>query len=305
MSESTNYNILVKATNEFGTVQATIVFTTAELTNLQLKKYIYSSSNSLKIIYNEDNQVNIKYLFESLETTYAYDNGQIISEDYHHPVRGRLDADYNYNANQELVQLTTVESYSHGYTSCTFNFESKTNYAYTQIVFSQGGNGGNTQTFNYSIILTLNMDGNIVKYESRNIDTSELKTTTFEYTNDNITKLVTPEGKVLEIIYDNKKSFHTYKSRYPRGFHSANDEIIDVAGFIYIDNIIDIYLATRYIPQFYDHLNKNNPLEYKLDGQVKTTFEYEYNENNYPSSLKANFANGTSTGVVNLIYEEI
>ena len=301
LSDSTKYNVVVKATNEFGTAKATNTFTTAVLTNLRLKQYHYRNGQKLNIEYNDDHQITRKYIYEDLDTRYLYNSdGNIISEDFEHSVTGRLYANYTYNANQELVQLITKEGYVFGYKKCNYNFDSSTNYTYTRIVFDDIQN---TTTYNYSVILSLNEDGNIVRYDRLNVDTTELETTFFEYTNGNVTKMITPDGKVLEILYDNKRSFHTYKSRFPKSSGSLYGEISDVASFIYTEDI-NIHFATSEIPKFYHYVNKNNPLEYKLNGQVKTTFEYEYNENDYPSNLKVNFEDGTTTGVINLNYQE-
>ncbi|MDC8002347.1 fibronectin type III domain-containing protein [Aequorivita todarodis] len=297
LDDSTNYTVKIEAVNEFGIAQATTVFTTAELNNLRLKEYLYEDGRSIKIQYNEDDQVNLKYMFDFLQTIYTYTNGKIISENRYNQTWGNVYVDYTYNQNQELVHLKTSEYYFYSSDHYTYNFDSTTNYTYTHRRYVDY----DTYTYNYSVNIILNDDGNIVNYEELNLDTSELLITTFEYTNGNMTKLVTPDGNVLEIVYDDKKSFHTYKSRFPQ-YPKPIGEIFDATGLIYIDSI-PVYSRAKFIPQFYDYVNKNNPLEYKLDGQVKTTFEYVYNEDDYPSSLKANFQDGTSTGVVNLNYE--
>ena len=293
LDKNTPYNVKVKAKNEFGENDETKDFTTLPQRQILLKEYGYPNGRPLVIEYNEDGQIARKYIYSDFDTRYTYTDGKISTEKYYHPTSGLIDALYTYDATQRLTHLIIKEAGSRFNYTCTYDFQSNTNYTYSlrrpidYKVFID----------NYSVNIILNDEGNIVQYEELNLDTLELLTTTFEYTNGNLTKMIKNNGDILEISYDDKMSFHTYESGYPSLVTLISME--DGAGQIYNR---DLLIETYNIPQFYRYLNKNNPLEYKLNGEVKTTFEYEYNEDDYPSSLKVNFNDGTTTGIINLTY---
>ncbi|HLW31034.1 MAG TPA: hypothetical protein VKX40_02150 [Aequorivita sp.] len=288
---------MVKAANEFGENDTAKDFTTLPQRKLQLKEYIYPNGKISKIEYNEDSQVSLKYFpdYPDLNTKYTYIDGNISTDIYNHSIEGSR-AIYTYNADQRLTHLKTVEFGSHYSIRFLYDFESNTNYVYTH----ETSVDYDLITYNYSVNLILNDEGNIVKYEKLDLDSSQLDTATFEYTNGNMTYIKSRTNASWEITYDDNMSFHTYASGFPR-IDFRNGAKYDVAGLLYHK---DLHFETLDFPQFYRFLNKNNPLEYKVNGEVITTFEYEYNEDNYPISIKANFKDGTTTGVIKLNYEE-
>ncbi len=295
LNENTPYTVKIKAKNEFGEKGATNNFTTLPQRKLLLKEYIYPNHKVFKIEYNEDRQISLKYFaqYPYLNTEYTYIDGKISTDLYNHNNEWG-NAIYTYNTDQRLTHLKTNESFRFWFINCKYDFESNTEYNYEHTTNITG----QVRIRNFSVNLTLNDDGNIVKYERLDLDTSRLDTATFEYTNGNMTKIKSISGAIWEISYDDKMSFHTYASGFPSDIVMAE---IDTAGLLYHD---ELHLETRDIPHFYRFQNKNNPLEYKVNFAVKTTFEYEYNIDKYPSSLKANFDDGTNTGVIQLTYEE-
>lgn len=138
-------------------------------------------------------------------------------------------------------------------------------------------------------------EGRVLKFTRTNLETSHIDRVYFEYRNGNLTK-ITNGSNVLEITFDNANNWHTYRSAFLPYFY--NHSARDLAGLIHFPNMVR---WLNQIPQFYAFVNKNNPLEYKLNGEVFTSFQYEYNSSNYPSKITIPQNNVT----IDLEYEEI
>ncbi len=132
---------------------------------------------------------------------------------------------------------------------------------------------------NYEVSLEIDSNNNITKYTRLNTDDSHVDRVYFEYDNGNLTKL-TNGSHVTEITYDEANNWHTHRSGYQPSIYGYSAR--DMGGFIFYPNSLN---WLNQIPHFYNFNNKNNPTEYKVNGEVYTTFQYEYNAANYPSKI--------------------
>ena len=284
LDSAVNYTVKVEARNENGSSTALKDFTTLSPTNLRLKSYTEDNYefilnyNSIGLLSYRDNPSTNGY--PNIDFTYN-PNHEILTEysRYRDATGGpsaRLTYEYSGTTLTGLTIHQTGEDFTIDY---DFQFDALLNYTYTNISKVFTGGPPEIVTNNYSVVLEKNSDGNITKYTRTNTDTSQNDVVEFEYTDKNLTK-ITKGGDVLEISYDTSNNWHTYRSGFMPDVYNYTAN--DVGGFIYYPNLIR---WLNQIPQFYNFKNVNNPTEYKVNGNVVTSFQYEYNTSNYPNKI--------------------
>ncbi len=252
LESSTIYSIKVEARNQFGTAASSTELTTLQVPILRLTKY---GVNILE--YNELGLLTYRgdpSIYGYLNVNYTYDqNNNILTEVARHynAVPSSSSLTYAYS-NGLLVGLTVKERLEDIINNFVFDFQSKSNYLYTRysrVDFDE---------YNYSYEVQLELDANdhVVKYTRTNTETSAVDILNFEYNNGNLTK-ITSNGNVLEIAYDTANNWHTYRS----GFMPDRYYAEDMGGLLYFPSrFIPLFIE---IPQFYDFVNTNNPVEYR------------------------------------------
>ncbi len=306
LENSTNYTLVIKAINEYGTTVATKSFETLQFVDLQLKNYNRNDYYEFMLTYNEDGLLIYRgdprpfpNGYTNVDYTYKQNN-EILTEysrysDATGGPSGLLNYQYSNNMLTELYIKETGEDFLNNY---EFQFITPLNYSYEHrhINFNSGQSPPDTTYYNYTVILEQDTDENIRRYTRTNTETLTVNIIQFEYANKNLTK-ITDGGNVFEITYDNSNNWHTYRSGFMPYvyFYTA----ADIGGFFYLPNLIRTWL--RDIPDFFDFNNTNNPLEYKFNGQILTSFQYEYNQFNYPSKIIIPQQSDT----IELEYEEI
>jgi hypothetical protein len=140
-------------------------------------------------------------------------------------------------------------------------------------------NGTITELGQFEIQGNFNNEGQLSSLESLDLNTLEVKVFNFEYLDGNLVKIIDSNSDVWEILYDNKKTFHTYRSGCSDSYLSGSD----VAGLIFLDE--DLRDDLRHIPFLFDSNNINNPIEYKKNGITYRSFNYDYNGSDYPIKI--------------------
>lgn len=290
LESATTYILKVKAKNQFGTTPSSKEFSTLQPRNLRLKSY---GENILE--YNELGLLTYRgdpSTYGFLKVDYTYDqNNNILTEYARHynAIPSSATLTYTYS-NDLLVGLTVNEKLEDVINKFDFDFQSKSNYLYTRysrVDFDE-------YNYSYEVQLELDANDNVVKYTRTNTETSAVDILNFEYNNGNLTK-ITSNGNVLEISYDTSNNWHTYRSGFmPDRYYSE-----DIGGlYLFPSRFIPLFIE---IPQFYDFVNTNNPIEYKYNGGVLYSFQHEYNQHNYPNKITVPELNSR----FNLEYESI
>ena len=286
LSPLTDYTLKVIATNETSSKESSLIIRTLEIPTLLVSKLVFNNvvESYFDISYGEDNQVeSILYRPEPNDTyfdhtiDFGYDNkGRLITHqesgwDFRH-----THASFTYSGN--LFDEISVTIYSVDYiVNEEYDYsEDFASYNYSR-TWNENGTGGLTE--NSENTLLKDSQNRITQHYKIDAVENFEKIYEFEYQNENLTKISDSEGNVWEIKYDNHSNFNTFYAGslggdpYPRGYvaglHSLNDE--------------DLRLDLARIPDFIGYKNKNNPVEYKKNGSVLRTIQYEYNEFNYPS----------------------
>ncbi|MAO47652.1 fibronectin type III domain-containing protein [Winogradskyella sp.] len=276
LSYATNYTIKVEAKNEYGISTSSINFTTLEPSSLRLISYRQNILN-----YNESGLLTYRgdpspYGYINIDYTYNQNNQILKEESYYRDAFGKTGRlDYIYT-NDILTGLSIYERVEDVTNDLQFQFDSEIAYTYvstTRVDYNEYINY-------YQVQLEINNDNNITKYTRTNTETMHVDVVHFEYSNGNLTK-ITNGTNILEISYDTANNWHTYRSGFLPEIYDHNEK--DMAGFICYPNFLGYWL--KFMPEFYDFINTNNPLEYKYNGEVLTTFQYEYNEMNYPKKI--------------------
>lgn len=289
---NTIYTVKIKADNEFSSTEAETEFTTIN-DELLLSKYTYRS-NFVEFIY--DNNFNLERKntnFGQLYSTYSYNNDGTIRE----VVNFRFDcgslssyANYFYS-NGSLNSLNLKEfdadCFQGGWAYERFNdfsFNAGLD-SYTRVqthkFYNNSGTLMLTEINNYTVTVGYNSDGKVISISEVDNDSSIQQVYNFEYLDGNLTK-INLNGQILDIIYDDKKSFHTYDSGYGHYIYGHLKEK-DAVGLLLLEE--NITSTLRRLPLLFNNRNKNNPLEYRLNGNQILTFTYEYNSLNYPIKI--------------------
>ncbi|SRX52624.1 fibronectin type III domain-containing protein [Aequorivita sp. CIP111184] len=281
---ATTYTVKVEAKNEYSTTSASKDFTTLQPTNLRLKSY---NQGNYEFILNYNAQGLLTYRgnpspigYTNIDFTYNQNNEILTENSKYRDATGNPKGILTYEySNTTLTGLTIQQTGEDFSADSDFQFDAPLNYRYT--VNGEILTGGPPEVFNYNYEVTLETDSNnkITKYTRLNTDDSHVDRVYFEYDNGNLTKL-TNGSNITEITYDEANNWHTYRSGFNPSFYSPAAR--DIGGFIYYPNTL--YWLNQ-IPYFFNFNNKNNPTAYKVNGEVVTSFQYEYNAANYPSKI--------------------
>ena len=305
----TTYSIKVQAVNTIGIQEVVENFATPGTPKLRLieqqKIRVDNPTNRSinTITYNENNQIVRRYKrwdqlnIDLEEYEYTYNSKGLLSSErirLHHTAGGTSgQALYTYNGGQ-LETLTLNEGYGDFYVTISHSFQTPINYTF--IRRTEDGNGPPNIT-NHEVSLILDANENLTEYRETNTTAGTSIIYSFEYENENLVK-VTIGNNVLEISYDDANNLHTYPSQFSQ---YENQGYIEHCGFF--DNFIRQFQTMQRIPYFFTYNNKNNPVEYKLNGQIIQTYQYEYNEYNYPSRID-NLIEFGNPKYMTLSYEE-
>lgn len=279
LTASTSYEVKVLAINDFGEASSSFKFTTLEMQKLYLKKLTKENGNGINLYYENEKIANIQSIpFNGIDQAeFIYDvNGNIIEENFYREWNccNRF-IDYSYSDNN-LSQITVKDVYDASSISI-YEIEYDSETSYTRSYFEQTiGDPFLLKTFKVEIIK--DSKDRIIEYESVNVETNTVNETySFEYdVNNNLVRIIDMDENVYDIIYDNKNNFHTYTSTYVLDWHNTAS---DFASLIYFP------IALSYVYELYYHINKNNPFEYRKNGETLREFEYDYNEKDYPTKI--------------------
>ncbi|PIV51723.1 MAG: hypothetical protein COS19_00325 [Flavobacteriaceae bacterium CG02_land_8_20_14_3_00_34_13] len=269
------YNVKVIAINEFGENESLSSFSTLELQDLLISEYKFSNS-SINVDYDENNKI-IQKGSPFNYTNYSYDQNKKITTEFGGP-QGPVFSSTQYTYQNTNLSTILLREGNEEFWEIEFSFSSDQT-SYTKTV-SYVLNGMITQLGQYEISGNFNNEGQLISLESLNLNTLEVEVFNFEYLNGNLIKIIDPNSDVWEILYDNKKTFHTYRSGCSDSYWRA---LFDVAGLIFLDE--DLASALRHIPFLFDSNNSNNPIEYKKNGTTYRSFNYDYNDSNYPIKI--------------------
>lgn len=245
-----------------GDVGAELLLTEFDEPSLDPFYFSYNSDNRITQMQQGQFAVNYEYLSdgrrEQVYTTASH---------YSHQVS------YEYE-NDEMSKIVYMEDW---------NFRDSTDWDYTftstdsaDLIYSlYPVDGTDPMIISYSADFVLDAQGQLTSFQLTNTDTEEETTYTFEYSSNNLTKVVDNNSNTWEIEYDNKKSFLTYHSDFARDF-------IQSGGLTFYHLDYDLYQLLRKTPMVNAHMNSNNPTSVKYNGKVITTFQYEYNNSDYP-----------------------
>ncbi len=281
LNYATNYIMKVEAKNEYGTSTSSKEFTTLQPSLLRLISYDHVNYNFILeydeldlLVYRGDPS---PYGYTNIDFTYNQNNDILTEYSRYRDATANPSAQLTYEySGTTLSGLTIHETAEDATADYEFQFNSPLNYNYT--IISENLYGG-PHISNYTVDLEMDNEGKVLKFTRTNLETSHIDRVYFEYINGNLTKIANGSN-VLEITFDNANNWHTYRSGFLPYFYGHDAR--DLGGLIYFPNMVR---WLNQIPQFYDFVNKNNALEYKFNGEVFTTFQYEYNQYNYPSKI--------------------
>ncbi len=242
-----------------------------------------ASPNTIGFQYDSANNMTLRYWLndegQNTRTEFTYNAAGEVLKDRSVMLQFlQVVTNLAYNESSQLITGSmrfTVDST----TEYLFNFEPETgNYTRT-------GTAGSTDLGTIYGQPQFDSEGRLTYILFENPDATVISDFSFEYTNGNITKIVDGGGDIWEFMYDDKNSFHTFYSGSTIGaddFYGPNFDS-DFMGLTHLD--FTLINRIRKIPYLAAHINQNNPVMYMLNGTVYRTFDYLYNESDYPTTL--------------------
>ena len=277
------YSVKIIATNEYGNSEVIQGFNTLENTILYLNKYELIDGE-VNIVYNSNQDIQEltythiteSYWNKTISYNYNTENKILIEhgmrDDYVREV-----ATYTYASNN-ISQIELEEGYVDALLVHDITFYN--DLAYTRILHSVDYE--TTYISTNDVNITKDSNGNLTSLINLNTDNNIETSFSFEYDNNNLVKIIDSENNIFEILYDNYNNFHTYPSGFSNGMVGSNE----VASLLYLD--YELTEKLRLFPSLFDHINTNNPIEYKINGSTYRSFEYEYNIYGYPTKIITN-----------------
>ncbi len=286
------YMVKIIANNEFTQVESIIEFNTKE--TLYLSKLTFDNT-FIEFIYNDDMKLELKSTpIPEIRSNFLYNsNGQITSQSNRDPYGGgqsssSSSATHGY-INDQLSSITlyarnSPSSQGGWYWKIYHYIEfSQNNTSYTRKRVKQeldhSGTVVFTQEWFYTSSVIYDQANRIISLIEIDDNTQAEKNFSFEYSNGNITRMDV-NGIIVEVVYDDKKNFHTYESGFEHYIYSSYPKNQDVCGLLFLAE--DVTNELKLVPLLYNHINVNNPLQYRVDGVTERTFNYEYNTSGYP-----------------------
>ena len=272
------YSVKIIATNEYGNSETYQDFTTLENVTLFLNRYELADGVTLIDYDSNQNISKLTYTgsdyFFNRTSLYTYDNENRLLREFTQEWNSDFKkAEYSYNNNS--VQIVLAEGVPDSQKKYEINFNDE--LSYTLIEYYEDIYPHYVATYNVSI--SKNSNGDTTNLIILNTDSNIETTFSFEYENNNLIKIIDSENNLFEISYDNSNNFHTYPSGYSNGWAGVSDfaslQLLD-APLIY---------KLRKFPTLFNHINANNPVQYKKNGSIYRSFDYEYNLNNYPTKI--------------------
>jgi hypothetical protein len=316
LEESTSYTVKVIAKNDIAESASELVFNTPERKEIRLVEVRNEGENTSGIQgyeYNKQGYILHRDMvlkfndpsipnWEVYNHSYTYENDKVVEDrgnysGFYAGISLSARANYTYHNNQ-LSSFILRGNYDGYETRRTHTITSATSYSYVREQFDFVGL---YETVNYSVDLIFNGSNQLIGYEEVNVDSNQVvHNMTFEYENGDLTK-ITQGAIIFEIQYDTANNFLRYTNN---GFVPLDGNEMSSSGFHAVVTSSFPFNIIRRIPFFLTHQNTNNPIAFLRNGVPVQTFEYEYNEYNYPSTL--NFTNNSNDEVfLNLTYEEI
>ncbi|MDR6300462.1 fibronectin type III domain-containing protein [Mesonia maritima] len=281
LTPSTQYSVKISyenINNNLVTLQED--FSTSATGKLLLTNYIFlysSGRDSISLTYNENEQLTQKLFpraIHPISSNYYYNDDNKISKLNRFPHLNKVT--FNYSSNQ-IDEITILKGDSDVYYE--FYYSNFTNNSYNVIQTLKRFGGSEDFINEKNIDYTLNSDDCLSKLTITNLNTQEVNSLTFKYSKAGNLIEMDFDGNVLNIEYDNSNNFHTYDAFL---LDSRIYNFKDSGGLLFLnDEFIEVI---KYLP-FFINKNVNNPTKYILNGNLIRTFDYEYNDLNYPSKI--------------------
>jgi Fibronectin type III domain len=280
----TDYSVRIEAHNEFETVSDLANFTTLEIPDFYITKIASANNTSIfsTITYREDKQ--IEGVLNSspginLDYSYTYNEQGMLT------LYAGGDTDFGVNRASYIYSGNTIDEINAYYgfadarTDEVFNYNPDlTSYTYKRTFDNPGGVHIQEESDNF---IERDVQNRLIQHTKINTTANTETTYFFEYENENLTKISDGEGNIWEIVYDDYTSFITFYSGY-RGGRAFSGGVAAGFSYTYDNNLHD---DLRNMPDFWNYRNKNNPVEIRKNGAVLGTFQYEYNELEYPIEM--------------------
>tara|TARA_R110002124_G_scaffold286766_2_gene468631 strand:- start:648 stop:1787 length:1140 start_codon:yes stop_codon:yes gene_type:complete len=278
LNAAETYLIKLIARNDIGENQTNSSFTTLEIPTLYLVEYLYPSGEKDTLIYNEQKQILHRELTnfpDDFRSDFSYNaEGLLISDSSVSQQIVYSNANYLYQ-NGSLATINVREG-AEIFTIRDYTFDIPTNNYIVEGNEYVFGEIFELPTYeNYPIF---DSENRLISLRSIDINSGAEHYYSFAYENGNMTKITDQTGDIWEFIFDDKKTFHTYKNGCSNSFNSY-----EFLGLIALD--FELIRRIRLIPYLYGFTNQNNPIEYKLNGESYRTFSYEYNDIGYPVKI--------------------
>ena len=279
LDSSTDYQIKIIAENAVGESSDSIQFTTLENLTLLLKKHLGNDGSEANFTYTDEKITQISFSVSNYgsNTYYNYDlDGNVLSQSSNDGSIYGNSATYVYD-DRSFSEIRITDGYADAEQIHEIVYTNNSLYTRTEY-FSDFET---THVGTFEVNLSKDSNGKIIQVNSKNTDNNKQSRLVFEYDKSlNLTKITDQDQNQYEIVYDNKRNFHTYASGYSNGWSTR---ISDVMSLLFLDNSLAGKL--RLIPDLHNHINPNNPLRYSRNGDIIRSFEYEYNEYGYPVKL--------------------
>ena len=316
LQELSNYSLKIIAKNEIGETPIVKEFSTPEAKELRLIKIVTESGSNGQLVnnfeYNNDGEiVESKTVIDWNDPSFpdwdrshyvfTYLDGKLIRENAGFPWDAGIGlssrATYTYDVDQ-LLGFRLSGIYDGYETRRTHTFTSPTSYDFIRERYDMIGV---YETRNRKVDIVFNASGELLEYHQNNIEEGTMGTVIFQYESGNLIK-VTNGSNVFEVRYDTANNFLTYSNN---GFSPQyNCDCFQTSGFFKANTSKWPFVTMRRIPHFLTYKNQNNPIEYKLNGVVTHSFQYEYNPHGYPSKIIFTNSGGTTKQEI-VSYEEI
>ncbi|GGE42478.1 hypothetical protein [Psychroflexus planctonicus] len=281
LSPSTEYNIRLEFKNiNNNLVSISDSFTTQSNGKFLLTKYFFGDT-MINLKYNENENLTEKLL----ETNHYHGTGYV----YYYNSNGNLRTVMNASGYYGSAQISYSPNglfdniiwrngfdvyYKYGYDNFTSNSYTLTNKHINEFL------GEEILQFEKNVEYTLDYEGRLTSTIYTNVNTQETNSIYFDYSESGNLIEISYDDNILNIEYDQKNNFHTYN---PFLAENANvSHLVDVGGLLYLDEPLREIL--KFLPNL-KYINKNNPVKYTLNGTETKTFEYDYNDMNYPTSI--------------------